>query len=259
MGGTKHVRIHGSCSPRFERVRYEFERNFTLRDELGAAVAAYVDGELVVNLWAGSADVDGQQPWQEDTLSTVLSGTKGLTSTCLHRLAEAGELDLRLPVAHYWPEFGQAGKGDISLAMVLAHRSGAIGPREPMHWRDVTDWDLVCRRLAAAEPWWRPGTAQGYHMTTYGFIIGEVVHRVTGMTVGQYLHSEVAGPLGAEVHIGVPADQQPYRCADPVGKPTIREMLASAGAPSAHLVGRPLQGGTGGGDGVRPRRRDRHQ
>lgn len=231
MGGTRHVQIHGTCSPRFAKVRDEFERNFTERDELGAAVAAYVDGELVVNLWAGSADVEGQRPWQEDTLSTVLSGSKGLTSTCVHRLADAGELDLRIPVAHYWPQFGQAGKGDISLAMVLAHRSGAIGPREPMHWRDVTDWDLVCERLAAAEPWWRPGTAQGYHMTTYGFIIGEVVRRVTGLTVSQYLRTEVAGPLGAEVHIGVPAEQQPYRCADPVGKPTIREMLSSAGAP----------------------------
>lgn len=216
---------------RFDRVRDAFEQNFALRNELGAAVAVFVDGELVVNLWGGVADPADQRPWREDTLSTVLSGTKGLTSTCVHRLIDAGELDLHAPVARYWPEFAQAGKENVTIAMVLAHRSGVIGPGAPMHWRDVIDWDLVCDRLAVAEPWWRPGTAQGYHMTTYGFIIGEVFRRVTGGTVGEYLRSEVAGPLGAEVHIGVPADQQPHRCADPVGKPTIREMLASAGAP----------------------------
>lgn len=228
MGG---IQIHGSCSPRFAHVRDAFEQNFALRNDLGAGVAAFVDGELVVNLWAGTADVPSGRPWREDTLGTVLSGSKALTSTCVHRLIESGELELHAPVARYWPEFGQAGKQNITIAMVLAHRSGAIGPRAPMHWRDVTDWDLVCDRLAAAEPWWTPGLAQGYHMTTYGFIIGEVFRRVTGGTVGQYLRSEVAGPLGAEVHIGVPADQQARQCADPVGKPTIREMLASAGAP----------------------------
>lgn len=234
MGGTPHVRIHGSCSPRFERVRQEFELNFTERGELGAAVAVFVDGELVVNLWGGWADPDDaavRRPWRDDTLSTVLSGSKGLTSTCVHRLIEAGDLDLHAPIARYWPEFGRAGKENVTVAMVLAHRSGVIGPREPMHWRDVTDWDLVCERLAAAEPWWEPGRAQGYHMTTYGFILGEVFKRVTGGTVGEYLRSEIAGPLGAEIHIGVPADQQARQCADPVGKPTIREMLADAGAP----------------------------
>ncbi|HEU0189785.1 MAG TPA: serine hydrolase domain-containing protein [Mycobacterium sp.] len=223
--------IHGSCVPRFEQVRDAFERNFGDRGELGAAVAAFVDGELVVNLWGGSADAAGTRPWQEDTLATVLSTTKGLTSTCVHQLVERGVLDLNAPVARYWPEFGQAGKQDITVAMVLSHRSGVIGPRQRMPWQDVTDWDLVCGRLAVAEPWWEPGTAQGYHMTTYGFIVGEVIRRVTGGTVGEYLHAEIAGPLGAEVHIGVPAGDQRHRCADLVDKPTIREMLASVNAP----------------------------
>jgi CubicO group peptidase (beta-lactamase class C family) len=201
-----------------------------LRNEVGAAVAAWVDGELVVNLWAGTADGAGTRPWRVDTLATVLSGTKGLTSTCVHRLVEHGELDLDAPVARYWPEFGQAGKEAITIAMVMSHRSGVIGPRKRLPWQQVTDWDLVCDRLAAAEPWWEPGTAQGYHMTTYGFILGEVFRRVTGHTVGHYLRTEIAGPLNAEVHIGLSRAEQ-RRCADLVEKPHIRKMLADVNAP----------------------------
>jgi CubicO group peptidase (beta-lactamase class C family) len=224
------VDIHGSCASRFERVREAFEKNFALRNEIGAAVAVWVDGELVVNLWGGSADAAGDRPWQEDTLANILSGTKGMTSTCVPQLADRGELDLDAPVACYWPEFGQAGKESITLAMVMSHRSGVIGPRSPMPWEDVADWDFVCERLAAAEPWWEPGTAQGYHMTTYGFILGEVFRRVTGRTVGHYLRTEIAEPLGAELHIGLPRSEQ-HRCADRVNKPHIRELLADVDAP----------------------------
>ena len=211
-------------------MRRAFAQNFVQGKEIGAAVAAWVDGELVVNLWAGTADEAGSKPWQVDTLSTVLSGTKGLTSTCVHQLVERGDLDLNAPVARYWPEFAQAGKADITLGMVMSHRSGVIGPRQRMDWTQVTDWDLVCERLAAAEPWWEPGTAQGYHMTTFGFILGEVFRRVTGRTVGQYLRTEIAEPLGAEIHIGLPRAEQ-HRCADRVAKPHIRQMLADVNAP----------------------------
>jgi CubicO group peptidase (beta-lactamase class C family) len=211
-------------------VRDAFSENFVLGKEVGAAVAAWVDDELVVNLWGGVADEAGARPWQQDTLSTVLSGTKGLTSTCVHQLVERGELDLNAPVARYWPAFAQAGKQDITLAMVMSHRSGVIGPRQRMEWAQVTDWDLVCERLAAAEPWWEPGTAQGYHMTTFGFILGEVFRRVTGSTVGQYLRTEIAEPLGAELFIGTPRTEQ-HRCADRVAKPHVRDLLADANAP----------------------------
>ena len=133
-------------------------------------------------------------------------------------------------MARYWPEFGQAGKEDITLAMVMSHRSGVIGPRTRMRWEQVADWDFVCEQLAAAEPWWEPGTAQGYHMTTFGFILGEVFRRVTGRTVGQYLRTEIAEPLGADVHIGLaPAEQR--RCADRVNKPHARDLLADVQAP----------------------------
>jgi CubicO group peptidase (beta-lactamase class C family) len=229
-GATADVNIHGSCASRFERVRNAFEQNFAQGKEVGAAVAAWVDGELVVNLWAGTADAAGTRPWQVDTVATVLSGTKGLTSTCVHQLVERGELDLDAPVARYWPEFGQAGKEAITIRMVMSHRSGVIGPRKRLTWQQVTDWDLVCERLAAAEPWWEPGTAQGYHMTTYGFILGEVFRRVTGNTVGHYLRTEIAEPLGAEVHIGLSRAEQ-RRCADLVEKPHIRKMLADVNAP----------------------------
>jgi CubicO group peptidase (beta-lactamase class C family) len=224
------VDIRGSCASGFERVRDVFERNFALRNEVGAAVAAWVDGNLVVNLWGGTADAAGVRPWHEDTLATVLSGTKGLSSTCVHQLADRGEIDLQAPVARYWPEFGQAGKEAITLAMVMSHRSGVIGPRKRLPWQQVADWDLVCERLAAAEPWWEPGTAQGYHMTTFGFIVGEVFRRVSGRTIGQYLRTEVAEPMGIDVHIGLPAGRQ-HRCADSVKKPHIRQMLADVHAP----------------------------
>ena len=115
-------------------MRKAFEQNFVQGKEIGAAVAAWVDGELVVNLWAGTADEAGTRPWQVDTVSTVLSGTKGLTSTCVHQLVERGDLDLNAPVARYWPEFAQAGKEDITLGMVMSHRSGVIGPRQRMDW-----------------------------------------------------------------------------------------------------------------------------
>jgi CubicO group peptidase (beta-lactamase class C family) len=224
------ISISGFCAPGFEAVGEQFEANFADRGEIGAAVAAWVDDELVVNLWGGSADAAGTRPWQQDTLTTVLSGTKGLTATCVHQLADRGELDRQAPVATYWPEFGQAGKEAITLAMVMSHRSGVIGPRTPMSWEKVADWDFVCEQLALAEPWWQPGTAQGYHMTTFGFILGEVFRRVTGRTIGQYLRTEIAEPLGADVHIGLPPAEQGH-CADRVNKPTARELLAQVQAP----------------------------
>ena len=220
----------GTCAPEFDAVRDAFEQNFADRGEIGAAVAVWVEGDLVVNLWGGHADAGETRPWRQDTLASIFSGSKGLTSTCVHLLADRGELDLSAPVARYWPEFAQAGKQDITVAMVLGHRSGVIGPREPVDWRDVTDWDGVCERIAAAEPWWEPGTAQGYHMVSFGFILGEVVRRLTGRTIGQYLRTEVAEPLGIDVHIGLPPEEH-HRCADMVNKPHIRDVLAAGSAP----------------------------
>jgi len=222
--------VRGSCASDFDNVRLAFEENFCVRDEIGAAVAVWVDGELVVNLWGGSADAAGRRPWRENTLASIFSGSKALTSSCIHLLADRGELDLDARVADYWPEFGQAGKQDITVAMVMGHRSGVIGPRTRLAPEDTLDWDAVCAHLAAAEPWWKPGSAQGYHMVTFGFILGEVVRRVTGRTLGQYLRTEIAEPLGIDVHIGLPAAEH-HRCADMVNKPHIRDVLADGHAP----------------------------
>ena len=222
--------IGGACAAGFESVRDVFARNFTDRDEVGAAVAVWVDGDLVVNLWGGYADARHRRHWRENTLASVFSGTKGLTSTCLHLLADRGEIDLDVPVARYWPEFGQRGKAAVTIADVLGHRSGVIAPRRPMHWSRTADWDAVCDEFAAAEPWWKPGTAQGYHMVSFGFILGEVVRRVTGRTLGEYLRTEIAEPMGIDVHIGLPAAEH-ARCAQMVNKPHIRDVLAAGGAP----------------------------
>ncbi len=227
---TPTVPINGSCDGAFSAVRTAFERNFTHDNEVGAAVAVWVEGDLVVNLWGGYADANRKKRWRQNTLASVFSGTKGLTSTCIHLLADRGELDLGAPVAQYWPEFAQAGKQDITVAMVLGHRSGLIAPRARMHWSEVTEWNRVCDALAAAEPWWEPGTAQGYHMVAWGFVLGEVVRRVTGRTIGQYLRTEIAEPMGIDVHIGLPAAEH-HRCAEMINKPHIRDVLANGGAP----------------------------
>jgi CubicO group peptidase (beta-lactamase class C family) len=230
LSDNSEVGIEGLCAPRFARVHTAFERNFAERDEVGAAVAVWVDGELVVDLWGGWMDAARTKPWRQNTLASVFSGSKGLTSTCVHLLADRGEIDLDAPVTRYWPEFGQAGKQDITIAMVMGHRSGVIGPHTRMSPRQALDWHGVCEQLAAAEPWWEPGTAQGYHMVTVGFILGEVVRRVTGRTIGQFLRTEIAEPLGIDVHIGLPSYEH-HRCADMVNKPHIREVLAAGQAP----------------------------
>lgn len=227
---TTDIPVEGSCAPEFEAVRRKFERNFAERGEVGAAVAAWVGDELVVDLWGGWQDAERQQRWQQNTLVSVFSGSKGLTSTCVHLLAERGEIDLHQPVATYWPEFAQAGKESVTVAMVMAHRSGVIGPRRPMTPVEVLDWDAVCAELAVAAPWWTPGTAQGYHMVTFGFILGEVVRRVTGRSLGAFLQEEIAGPLSADVAIGLPVAEH-GRCAEMINKPHIRDVLAAGGAP----------------------------
>jgi CubicO group peptidase (beta-lactamase class C family) len=224
---TADVPIDGYCAPAFDSVREQFERNFTERRDVGAAVAAWVDGELVVDLWGGWQDTANQRPWRQDTLASVFSGSKGLTSTCVHLLAERGDIDLEKPVAAYWPEFAQAGKEAITVAMVMGHRSGVIGPQRRMLPVDVLDWDGVCAGLAAAEPWWEPGSAQGYHMVTFGFILGELVKRITGRTLGEFLREQIAEPLSADVHIGLP-ERDHARCADMINKPHIRDVLAGA-------------------------------
>lgn len=198
------IRIEGHCDKRFAAVRTAFEKNFTERGELGAAVTVLVGGDKVVDLWGGWADGDRTVPWRRDTVVNVWSTTKGPTALCAHILADRGLLDLDAPVADYWPEFAAAGKKGVLVRHLLSHRAGLAGLREPHSLEQLYDWELTCARLAATEPWWEPGTRSGYHAITYGHLVGEVVRRVGGQLPGAFLRHEVTGPMGIDFTIGLP-------------------------------------------------------
>jgi CubicO group peptidase (beta-lactamase class C family) len=200
------VPIHGHCDPRFARVREIFEAGLASGTDLGAAVAFTLDGEPVVDLWGGYQDLDRTREWERDTLVNVYSTTKGMTAICAHQLVEAGKLDLDAPVAEYWPEFAAKGKGGVSVRDLLSHRAGLAGIREPMPPESLYDWEAMTAALAASEPWWEPGTQHGYHAVTYGHLVGELVRRISGKSVGTYFREHVAGPLEADFHIGLPAE-----------------------------------------------------
>jgi CubicO group peptidase (beta-lactamase class C family) len=198
---------NGHCDARFAAVRQAFEENFRERGELGAAVAVIVGGRTVVDLWGGWADVARTRPWERDTVVNVWSTTKGPVALCAHLLADRGLLDLDAPVAAYWPEFAASGKEKVRVRHLLSHRAGLSGLREPHSLEDLYDWELTTARLAAMEPWWEPGTRSGYHALTYGFLVGEVVRRVSGLRPRAFLEREVTGPLGLDFTIGLPAKE----------------------------------------------------
>lgn len=202
MGERAKIELQGNCAAGFEGVRDTFVAAFERGDEIGAAVSVMVDGDRVVDLWAGYADAARTRPWQRDTLVNVFSTTKGMTALCAHRLVDQGKLDLDAPVARYWPEFGAAGKQDIRVRSLLSHQAGLPAIRETLPPEAIFDWDRMTAALAAETPWWEPDTAHGYHAVTFGWLVGEVVRRVSGRSVGRYFRDEIAGPLGADFHIG---------------------------------------------------------
>ncbi|MFI8007243.1 serine hydrolase domain-containing protein [Streptomyces sp. NPDC086010] len=198
--------IHGHCDDRFTAVRDAFAANFTERDELGAAVTVLLDGAPVVDLWGGWADGGRTRPWERDTVVNVWSTTKGPTALCAHLLVDRGLLDLDAPVADYWPEFAAEGKESVRVRHLLSHRSGVAGLRDPHTLAELYDWELTTARLAATAPWWEPGTRSGYHAISYGFLVGEVVRRVTGLLPGEFLRQEITGPLGIDFSVGYPEE-----------------------------------------------------
>jgi len=206
---TKAGPIRGSYDPRFENVAAEFIRNFEQRGEIGASVCLNVEGESSLDLWGGIRDPKTGDLWQEDTLSLVFSCTKAATALCAHMLIERGQLDLNAKVADYWPEFGQNGKEDITVLMMLNHSSALPALREPVKAGGYNDWDYMVARLAAEEPFWEPGTRNGYHMITYGWTVGELVRRASGKSLGTFFKDEVADPLGIDFWIGLPEDKEP--------------------------------------------------
>jgi CubicO group peptidase (beta-lactamase class C family) len=196
--------VHGYALAGYEPVRDAFAANFDRHREVGAACSLYRRGRRVVDLWGGLADPSTGRPWREDTLALVFSATKGVTAICVHRLAERGEIDLDAPLADVWPEFAARGKGAITPRQVLCHRAGLAAVDGELTLAQVLAWDPVVAKIAAQAPNWEPGSAHGYHARSFGWILGELVRRVTGRSLGTWLADEIAKPLGLELWIGLP-------------------------------------------------------
>ncbi|HEX3566488.1 MAG TPA: serine hydrolase domain-containing protein [Acidimicrobiales bacterium] len=199
--------VHGTCDSSFEGVREALANSLDAGTDVGASVAVLVEGQPVVDIWGGFVDEAHSRPWERDTITNVWSTTKTMTFLCALMLADRGELDFYAPVARYWPEFAAGGKEAVEVRHLMAHMAGLSGWTEKIEPEDLADWEKCTSLLAAQEPWWEPGTASGYHALTQGYLIGEVVRRITGATIGTWFASEVAGPLGADFHIGLPAKE----------------------------------------------------
>jgi CubicO group peptidase (beta-lactamase class C family) len=224
--------LQGTCDVRFERVREAFAENFAKRREIGAAFSLYVDGRCVVDLWGGHRDQAKTKDWQRDTIVNVYSTTKAMAALCAHQLVEEGLLDLDAPVAKYWPEFAAAGKEKIPVRQLLCHQAGLAAIRETLANEALYDWDAMTRALAAEEPWWEPGSAHGYHAVTFGWLVGEVVRRITGESLGTTFRRRIAEPLGADFQIGVPdsdhgriAEMSPMSMEKAPDEPSLAEVL----------------------------------
>jgi len=196
------VEIHGFCDDRFQAVRAAFQENFASRGDVGASFALTLEGEFRVDLWGGHRDEAARKPWVEDTIVNLYSTTKTMAALTALILADRGELDLYAPVTRYWPEFGQNGKEGVEVRHFLSHSSGLAHCKGVTRVEDWYDHDKVCGLLAQQAPSWEPGSQSGYHATTQGHLIGEVVRRITGKTLGTFFREEVADPIGADFHIG---------------------------------------------------------
>jgi len=228
---TTRVAIQGVCDPRFQGVKEAFAQNFADHGEAGAAVAVVVGGRTVVDLWGGHADAALSRPWQQDTIVNVFSTTKGMTAICAHRLTDEGLLDIDAPVAKYWPEFAQAGKEELPVRYLLSHSAGLPAVRAMLPPGSAYDWERMTSVLAAEEPWWEPGSKHGYHALTFGYLVGEVVRRISGQSLGTYFRKEIAEPLGLDFHIGL-SEQNDARVAEmlpmPLPEPGEDNLIAKA-------------------------------
>ncbi|WP_395638365.1 serine hydrolase domain-containing protein [Pseudolysinimonas sp.] len=215
--------IEGTTAPGFEKVADAFRRAFDGKPEMGAALAVRHRGASVVDLWGGVADARTGAPWTTDTATVVFSCTKGLVSILAAELVRRGRLDYDALVTDYWPEFGQAGKAETRVGDLLAHRAGLSAPRVDVSASDLVDWDAMTGMLAAQEPLWQPGSGYTYHAITFGWLIGEVIRRVAGESVGSFFAEAVTGPLGADVWIGLPEAEQQRVALSRVGA-SLREL-----------------------------------
>jgi len=227
----EQVQVDGDCDERFAAVRAVLEGNLASGADLGASVAVFVDGEPVVDIWGGWTDESRTRAWERDTLVNVWSTTKTMTALSALVLADAGELDFDAPVANYWPEFAAAGKDAVQVRHLMSHTAGLSGWAEPMQPADLYDWDKATSLLAAQEPWWQPGTVSGYHAVTQGYLVGEVVRRITGQSLGTFFAKQIAEPLGADFHIGLDAAED-ARVATLVPPPSLSDQISHLPADS---------------------------
>lgn len=244
MSTSPVVDVQGTVDPAFERVADAFAANFAEHGEVGAACAVYVDGEPIVDIWGGMAEIDPPRTWERDTLVIVFSSTKGVAAVCANQLIEQGRLDPEAPIAEYWPEFAANGKASIPVKWALAHRAGLADVQADLTLDDVAAWDPVVEAVAAQPPVWEPGTKHGYHALTYGWIVGEIIRRVTGRSPGQYFADAVAAPLGLDFHIGVPPELD-HRIARVYHDTETQALLESVFADQSTLLGRVMSGPSG--------------
>ncbi len=221
--------VDGAWGPKFEALAELLARNVADGTERGASICVVQDGEVLVDMWGGWADLESTIPWERDTITPVWSISKTMTNLAAMVLADRGDIDVEAPVATYWPEFAAAGKEEVTVAHLLAHSSGVSGWDQPVTTDDLYDWDKSTAMLAAQAPWWEPGSAPGYHLVNQGHLVGEVIRRVTGQTPGQWFAEHIASPLGADFHIGLSAEHD-HRVS-PVSLPTMLETDASMVAP----------------------------
>jgi CubicO group peptidase (beta-lactamase class C family) len=199
--------VAGFTQDKFATVRAAFEANLASGADVGASFCATLEGETVVDLWGGFADPAKSRPWEKDTIVNVYSTTKTMTALCALILADRGELDFDAPVARYWPEFAANGKDKVKVSHLMSHSAGLSGWAEKITKEDLYDWEKVTALLAAQAPLWEPGSQSGYHAITQGYLVGEVVRRITGKSLGTFFREEIAEPLDADFHIGLPASE----------------------------------------------------
>jgi CubicO group peptidase (beta-lactamase class C family) len=199
---------HGHCDSRFDKLREALAEELAASEELGAAIAIDIDGEMVVDVWGGHADAAKTREWGQDTIVNMWSCTKPVTSLAALVLVERGLLDVFAPVAVYWPEFAANGKQDIEIRHILSYTSGVSGWDAPFSLEDMYDWEKSTSRLAGQAPWWPPGSASGYHLVNYGHLVGEIVRRITGKTLKDFVREDIAGPLGADIQIGARSEDE---------------------------------------------------
>ena len=220
MTDMAEVEVAGTCGERFEPVRAALAAQLASGEELGASIVVNIDGETVVDIWGGFRDEARTTPWTRDTITNVWSTTKTVTNLAALMLADRGQLDVYAPVAQYWPEFAANGKQDIKVRHVLSHTAGVSGWEQPFSTQDMYDWDKSTSQLAAQAPWWEPGSASGYHALNQGHLVGEIIRRITGKSLKQFVAEEIAGPLGADFQIGA-AERDWDRIADVVPPPPL--------------------------------------